>query len=103
LAAWLAALSPDLPWHVSRFFPRHRQADLPPTPPASLSRARDIGLAAGLRHVYLGNVEGHSDTFCPGCRETLIRRRGHGVELDRLKGAGGLCPGCGAPIAGRGL
>jgi pyruvate formate lyase activating enzyme len=103
LSAWLASLSKDLPWHVSRFFPRHKQLDVPATPPESLMRARDIGRAEGLRHVYVGNLQGDSlgDTVCPGCGEVLVKRAGYAIELDRLSGGAGACPACGEVVAGR--
>ncbi|MDR1296049.1 MAG: AmmeMemoRadiSam system radical SAM enzyme [Deltaproteobacteria bacterium] len=102
LASFLAGLSPDMPWHVSRFFPRHRQNDVPATPERSLRLARDIGRESGLRHVYVGNVSGpgFSDTLCPGCGETLVVRDGFRVSLDRLSGSG-KCPECGTAVAGR--
>ena len=46
----------DTPLHFSRFFPRYRMQDIPPTPVQTLRTAREIALDEGLRHVYLGNV-----------------------------------------------
>ena len=46
----------DQPLHFSRFFPRYRMHDLPPTPLHTLRTARQTALDEGLRHVYLGNV-----------------------------------------------
>ena len=76
--------------------------DVPPTPPATLSRAREIALKAGLRYVYTGNVhdtEGGT-TFCPGCREPLIVRDWYRIDEYRLT-PDGHCPKCGNAIAGR--
>ncbi|MDR0415813.1 MAG: AmmeMemoRadiSam system radical SAM enzyme, partial [Propionibacteriaceae bacterium] len=57
LAGWVAAeLGPDVPLHFSAFHPAHRLRTVPRTPPATLERARRIGLAAGLHHVYTGNI-----------------------------------------------
>ena len=102
MAAWLASLSKDLPWHLSRFFPRHKQKDVPATPLSSMTKARDIGAGEGLRHIYLGNVpgEGHSDTICPACGKLLVQRTGFSVAVNGLS-ADGICPGCGASIPGR--
>lgn len=55
LSAWLAGVSPDIPLHLSRFFPRYRYADRKPTPPEILYRLRDIA-SKRLKHVYLGNI-----------------------------------------------
>ncbi len=99
IAQFLAGISPDLPWHVSRFVPSYKVYDLPPTPVATLRRAREIGLAAGLRYVYLGNVPGEGeDTLCPSCGRALVRRYGFRVLENRI--ADGHCPDCGEAIAG---
>lgn len=101
LAEFLVAdLGADTPWHVSRFHPTYRLTDRPPTPVATLRAARAIGLAAGLKHVYTGNVPGDpgENTFCPGCGQTVIERRGFRVADSRLKQ--GRCAECGETIAG---
>ena len=101
LAAFLVeALGPQTPWHVSRFHPTYRLTDRGPTPVSTLLAARDIGLAAGLAHVYVGNVpgEGGEDTVCPGCGGTVISRWGFQVHANRIKD--GRCPDCGTLIEG---
>ena len=104
LARWVAAeLGPETPWHVSRFFPTYRLSDLDPTPVATVERAVEIGHAAGLCHVYSGNVsDGDEDTHCAGCGETLIRRRGF-TATPAAALAGGQCTRCGRTLAGVGL
>jgi pyruvate formate lyase activating enzyme len=103
LAGWIATeLGPETPWHVSRFFPSYRLTDLDPTPAATIRRAVEIGRAAGLRHVYSGNVAGgDDDTLCAGCGETLIRRHGFGAVRAGL--VDGRCERCGHSLAGVGL
>jgi len=93
-------LGVETPWHVSRFHPTYRLTDRPITPVATLRRARRIGIAAGLRYVYEGNVpgEGGENTYCPGCREPLITRYGFAVEESALRD--GLCPECGHVVDG---
>lgn len=100
LARHLAGLSRDLPWHLSRFHPDFGRTGVPPTPPASLERARDLGLAAGLRFVYVGNLPGNrwESTRCPECDTMVVERAGFEVLSDRL--ASGRCPACGAAVAG---
>ena len=53
-AAWLAAIDPALPLHISRFFPRYRLTDRPPTPLETLRSLRDAA-ARHLQYVYTGN------------------------------------------------
>jgi pyruvate formate lyase activating enzyme len=93
----------DTPWHVSQFFPTYKLLDLPRTPVSTLRRARDIGLAAGLRYVYEGNVpgKGGENTRCPSCSALLIERYGYAIATNRI--SNGICPDCGTAIAGIGL
>jgi pyruvate formate lyase activating enzyme len=99
----VANLGIDTPWHVSQFHPTYKLTALPKTPAATLRRARDIGIAAGLRYVYEGNVpgEGGENTNCPSCAKLLIKRYGYIIEADWINN--GACPHCGANIAGIGL
>ncbi len=98
LAAFLAGLDRDIPWHVSRFHPTYRMLDVPPTPAASVERALVIGREEGLRYVYAGNLPGHDgeSTYCPSCGETVVERQGFTVR--RLRLDGGRCARCGTPI-----
>jgi pyruvate formate lyase activating enzyme len=98
LAAWLAALDPDIPWHVSRFHPTYRMMDVPPTPTASIERALRVGREEGLRFVYGGNIVGHDSesTHCPSCGHLVIERRGFALQRMRLDGD--RCRECGAKI-----
>jgi len=95
-------LGPDVPLHFTAFHPDYRMLDVPPTPPATLTRSRAIAHACGLRHVYTGNVHdvAGGTTFCPGCGAALIERDWYDVlrcDLDER----GVCPHCATPIAGR--
>jgi pyruvate formate lyase activating enzyme len=95
----VAELGADVPWHVSGYHPAYRFT-APPTPVSTLERAWEIGKAAGLEYVYLGNVLGHplENTYCPGCGASLVERWGLGVTSYRLES--GCCPQCGGEIAG---
>jgi len=104
LADFLAKeAGPDVPWHVSRFYPQYKYEESPPTPIESMRRAEEIGKAAGLRYIYLGNVPGEKSesTYCPGCGRALIERMGYHIAANHVKDA--KCPHCGAEIAGFGL
>ncbi len=93
-------LGPETPWHISRFHPTYKLIDRPSTPVQTLTMARKIGLKAGLKYVYTGNVPGNAaeNTFCYSCGETVIERWGFQVENLQLKN--GKCTKCGAGIDG---
>ncbi|MBU0494922.1 MAG: AmmeMemoRadiSam system radical SAM enzyme [Chloroflexi bacterium] len=104
IAAFIAdELGVATPWHVSRFHPTYRLTDRGPTPLATLIRARDIGLSAGLRYVYIGNVPGSDgeDTFCYSCGQRVIGRWGFRITDYRIQD--GRCAQCGTVIDGVGL
>jgi pyruvate formate lyase activating enzyme len=90
----------DTPWHVSQFYPTFKLIDRPRTPVETLRRARQIGLEAGLRYVYEGNVpgEGGESTYCPGCGELVIRRVGYTITGNVLRD--GICPHCKSVVDG---
>jgi len=95
-------LGPDVPLHFTAFHPDFKMTDLPPTPAATLRRARQIALDEGLNYVYTGNVhdvEGGT-TYCPQCRAALIVRDWHRIDAYRLT-AEGRCPDCATAIPGR--
>ena len=54
LARWLAGVDPNIPLHLSRFFPRYRMADRPPTPVERVYRLADEARVY-LAYVYTGN------------------------------------------------
>lgn len=91
-------LGPDVPWHVSRFHPTYRLTDRKSTPVETLSEVRKIGLDAGLRYVYTGNVPGDDGekTRCYQCKAELIDRFGFQITKNRIEN--GKCPDCGAEI-----
>ncbi len=96
-------LGVETPWHVTAFFPAYKLLDAPPTPVASLRKARRIGLEKGLRYVYEGNIpgEGGENTYCYNCGELLIERFGYRIIRNSILDSN--CPNCGALIDGIGL
>jgi pyruvate formate lyase activating enzyme len=99
IAEFIKSVGEDIPWHVSRFHPTYKLLDQPITPVSTLQRARRIGIEAGLRYVYEGNVPGDGeDTICWSCKKTVIRRIGFTIQENRLQD--GRCGFCGAPIDG---
>ena len=95
-------LGDDTPWHTTAYYPAYKFRDehyVPPTPIATLERARNIGKTEGLKYVYTGNAPGHpfENTYCPKCDELVVERRGlsvtkYSVTPERR------CPGCGLEI-----
>jgi len=99
IAEAIVGISDTIPWHVSRFSPAHKLANLSPTPVATLEQARKTGYEVGLRYVYVGNVPGEGEhTYCPACGELLIKRIGFLVKENRLQMD--RCPACDAQIDG---
>ena len=95
-------LGVETPWHISRFYPAYEMTDVPPTPVTTLQMARETGLEAGLRYVYVGNVPGEANTFCHACGCLLIRRSGYWILENHVQ-PDGSCPDCGTPVAGVGM
>ena len=94
-------LGPDVPVHFTAFHPDWKMLDKPHTPAATLSRAREIALAAGIRYAYTGNVhdvEGQS-TYCHHCGAVLIERDWYVLGIWNLT-PDGRCVRCGEPCAG---
>ena len=99
LAEFIAVrLSPDVPWHISRYFPQPQFRHIPPTPPGRIHHAIDVGRKVGLRYVYGGNMQASADTDCPNCGERVIRRLGYSERVESLKDD--ACPKCGFRLAG---
>ncbi|MGD2294627.1 MAG: AmmeMemoRadiSam system radical SAM enzyme [Candidatus Aminicenantes bacterium] len=99
IAEFIAGVSADIPWHISRFHPDFKYNNSTPTPIETLRSAYSIGKNAGLHYIYIGNVWGESeDTICPRCHNVLIRR--HGFDSRSIKVKDGACGFCGFSIAG---
>ena len=103
VAEFLAQISPDIPWHVNAFHQDYKMHASRSTSPADLERAAEIGRNAGLHYVYAGNLAGQAgsleNTYCIGCGELVIHRRGSHV-LDDLLTREGCCPACSLKIPG---
>ena len=104
LTAFVAGVSPDIPWHVTAFHRDYKMTDTIDTSADMLQRAADIGARNGLRFVYAGNRAGQvgtlEDTRCPSCRTGVIERVGYHVRAYRIT-ATGRCATCDAVIPGR--
>jgi pyruvate formate lyase activating enzyme len=103
MTRWVAEkLGPDVPVHFTAFHPDYKMLDKGPTPPATLTRARRIALANGLRYAYTGNVQDEEggSTWCHACGELLIGRDGYVLTAWNVTPEGS-CTACGTPCAGR--
>ena len=103
IAKFIKNLDAGIPWHVTKFHPQYRMNNIPPTPVDTLARARKIGLEAGLRYVYTGNIPGDTgeNTCCYNCGKLLIKRFGFKILENKIKNS--RCFNCGAKIDGVGL
>jgi pyruvate formate lyase activating enzyme len=102
MSEWMVThLGPDVPWHFSAFHPDYRMQDRPRTPPATLSRAREIARGHGMRHVYTGNVHDPAgqSSLCHACGACVIERDGYELGAWRLD-ASGHCTRCGTQLPG---
>ncbi|MEJ2679779.1 MAG: AmmeMemoRadiSam system radical SAM enzyme [Gemmatimonadota bacterium] len=101
MTRWVVSeLGPDVPMHFTAFHPDYRLLDTPPTSPATLTRARRIALANGVRYAYTGNVHDPAggSTYCHNCGIRIIGRTGYDLTDWGLED--GHCAWCGAAVAG---
>ncbi len=98
IAGFLASVTPDMPWHISRFHPDYEALDTISTPISTLERAARIGERKGLRYIYVGNVHEteRQHTRCPQCGKTVIARALMRVTSSNMKD--GSCGHCGASL-----
>lgn len=102
IAEFIYQLSPEIPWHLSAFYPAYKMLDYPSIPSSTMEMAYKIGQKIGLKYLYLYQASPDkkeiSDTFCPRCGTLLIRRRLFSVLEDNL--IKGRCPQCAYNIKG---
>lgn len=96
----MGEVGPNIPVHFTRFHPNYQLLNLPPTPVATLERARDMAMAKGIRYAYVGNVPNHpgNHTYCPRCKKVVIKRLGFFLDAVHMKD--GRCSFCRQKIAG---
>ncbi len=96
IASFISGIDPNIPWHVSRFFPMFKMTDRYPTEEKHLLHAQALGEKV-LRYVYTGNLSGEHNSFCPACHHEIIHRTGYQTD-SFLKS--GKCPSCHTKITG---
>ena len=101
MTRWIVTNIGDrVPHHFTAFHPDFKMTDRQRTPAATLQKAREIALEAGLKYVYTGNVhdpDGQT-TYCPGCGARVISRDWHSVTSINMQG--NSCGKCGTKIDG---
>jgi pyruvate formate lyase activating enzyme len=104
LTAFVAGVSPDIPWHVTAFHADYKMRKPHDTTAEMLLAAADIGRRNGLHHVYAGNLPGDvedlENTRCAACHARLVGRYGYHIQSYRLT-PDGRCPACAAVVPGR--
>ena len=98
MAAFIAQVDPDIPWHLSRFHPDYKFMDHGATDIKTLHEAQKIAHKHNLKYVYLGNVPESADTYCPNCNQVLIKRSYFNTSKINIRN--GQCPHCQMPIPG---
>jgi pyruvate formate lyase activating enzyme len=100
MCRWLVRnAGPDVPLHLSRFYPHYKLKNLPPTPLKTLLEARDTAMEAGLRYVYIGNIRSKAEnTYCHNCGKPLIKRHGYFVAQTNIQNS--KCKFCDTLVPG---
>lgn len=100
LTSFITETDPEIPWHVSRFFPHYHVEDREPTDTGMIRNVLDLAERKGIKYVYGGNFDSGKwgDTRCFECGETLISRREYRIATEGL--SRGQCSNCAAEIPG---
>jgi len=99
-AEFIASVGKDIPWHVTAFYPTYNLLEKSRTSIDHLIKAREIGINAGLKYIFTGNIPGYEgeNTYCFGCKKLLIERTGFKIENNYIKDKS--CPDCNTKIDG---
>jgi len=92
MAQWIAALDPEIPLHLSRYFPNY-QMTKPATPLETMEKSLAIAKEY-LKHVYLGNVSAANNTYCPECGSLMVERNGFQTRIFNKN----ICRECGKMV-----
>jgi pyruvate formate lyase activating enzyme len=98
LTKFIASVDNAIPWHISRFSPSYNMMDKESTSLEVLEKAKKIGEKAGLKYVYVGNIEYDNNTYCPKCKAVLIKRKGFSSQNIGVKN--NKCIKCNSEIDG---
>jgi len=100
ISNFIAGISKNIPWHVSKFHPDFKMQNKTETPDKILKMAFDVGKKTGLKYVYIGNIlnNNHENTICPKCNIMLIKRNYYDIEFKNINK--GICNNCKTKIEG---
>ncbi|MGA1824884.1 MAG: AmmeMemoRadiSam system radical SAM enzyme [bacterium] len=99
IAAFIAHVGKDIPWHISRFHGDYKLSGKGYTSLKTMQMARELGREAGLRYVYLGNISAEeNNTYCSSCKKLLIDRSLYVAGKNTIKDS--ACPQCNTKIEG---
>lgn len=98
IASFIANVSLDIPWHISRFFPQYKMTDREVTSGSKIDLAYEVGKKHGLRYIYPGNISREADTHCPECASAIIKRAGYAILETNI--VDHCCSFCGKNIPG---
>jgi len=99
IAGFIADIDPNIPWHVTGFYPTYKLTDTKATNASLLDKAVEIGKENGLNFIYQGNIGKRENTYCPQCRNLLVQRNGFNVSKNNIKK--GICSNCHHEIPGK--
>ncbi len=100
IISFIKKTNPEIPWHISRFFPYYKTKNINPTNTEFMEEVLKLAEDSGIRYVYGGNFEssGWGNTRCPECGSTIIKRDGYNVTITGMEK--GKCKHCGKSIYG---
>ncbi len=100
LIEFILNTDPEIPWHISRFYPTYNFDNHQPTNIETIYKVVELGKKMGLKYIYSGNIQDnkYSNTLCPNCKNILVKRSGYYTEVPGLQD--GKCAKCQEIIKG---
>jgi pyruvate formate lyase activating enzyme len=98
IANYIKNIDENIPWHITGFHPDYKLKNCTSTKIETLNKIMEIGKNAGLNYVYLGNVGGREDTYCPKCKNLVINR--DLLNISKIKIKNNHCIFCNEEIKG---
>jgi pyruvate formate lyase activating enzyme len=90
---FVLSLNPKIPLHFSAFHPAFKLSYLPSTSSEKVLQAKQTAEKAGLKFAYAGNIGESENSYCPECKNLLVKRQNYSTQLVGIKGK--KCSNCG--------